>query len=452
MQSPLSRIFGMRAFFVKGGNHMIQRPKGTTDILPEEGKKWQFIEKTARTILENYRFFEIRTPIFESFKLFSRGVGETTDVVTKEMYDFNDKGDRHIALRPEGTAPIVRAYIENKLFGPEHPTPYKAYYIGPMFRYERPQSGRQRQFHQLGVEVFNGEGAWTDAETLALAYDLLKAFGLKDVKLVINSLGSTEDRKRYREALIDYLRPHEAELSEDSKRRFIDNPLRVLDSKEAKDQEIVKDAPSILDYLSPDSEARFQLVQDLLTKIGIPFEIDATMVRGLDYYQETIFEFMTEDPVFGAETTICGGGNYSGLVSELSDGKVEAPGFGFAIGLERLILLMDAQDVEIPEQLPLNAYFVAIGDQAFEATFELSQKLRQQGFSVDRDLTKRKPGKQYREADKLGAELAITLGDQEIEQNIVRVKRLSDGMEQSFPMNELETNFSEIYQNMMGEK
>lgn len=430
---------------------MIQRPKGTSDILPADVKKWQFIEKTARTILENYRFLEIRTPIFENFNLFSRGVGETTDVVTKEMYDFKDKGGRRIALRPEGTAPIVRAYIENKLFGPEHPKPYKAYYMGPMFRYERPQSGRQRQFHQLGVEVFNGEGAWTDVETLALAHDLLEAFGLKDIKLVINSLGSNEDRKRYRAALIDYLKPYENELSEDSRRRFKDNPLRVLDSKEPQDQAIVKDAPSILDYLSPASQERFDQVQALLTKVGLSFEIDPNMVRGLDYYQETIFEMMTEEPVFGAETTICGGGNYSGLVSELSEGKVEAPGFGFAIGIERLLLLMDAQGVTIPEQLPLNAYLVAIGDRAFEATFELGQCLRQQGFSIDRDLTKRKPGKQYREADRLGAELAITIGDQELDQNIAKVKRLSDGVEQTYPLSDLETNFAEIYQAMMGE-
>ena len=256
-----------------------QKIKGTPDFLPEDTNKWQYIESHARETLARYQFKEIRTPLFEQFELFSRGVGETSDIVSKEMYDFMDKGNRHIALRPEGTAGVVRAYVENKLYGPEYHKPAKYYYIAPMFRYERPQKGRMRQFHQLGVEVFGSSNPATDVETMALAMDIFKSFNIKNLKLVINSLGNTETRKEYRQALINYLEPHMNELSEDSKNRLYKNPLRVLDSKNKKDKELVAQAPSILDYLDEHSKQNFDAVKKYLEALEINYEIDSNMVR-----------------------------------------------------------------------------------------------------------------------------------------------------------------------------
>lgn len=258
-----------------------QRPKGTNDILPGESEKWQTIEQTARKLFNQYQFHEIRTPIFEHIEVISRSVGDTTDIVTKEMYDFHDKGDRHITLRPEGTAPIVRSFVENKLFGPEHQKPYKVYYMGPMFRYERPQKGRLRQFHQIGVEVFGSDNPATDVETMAMALQFFRELGIKDLRLVINSLGDQETRTAYRQALIDYLTPFKEQLSADSNRRLLENPLRVLDSKDEKDKAVVAGAPSILDYLSETAQKHFEAVTKMLDALNIAYEIDSNMVRGL---------------------------------------------------------------------------------------------------------------------------------------------------------------------------
>ena len=423
---------------------MIQKPKGTVDILPGQVEIWQAIEKTARDIMAKYRFNEIRTPMFESYDLFARGVGETTDVVTKEMYDFYDKGDRHIALKPEGTAPIVRAFIENKLYGPEHIKPYKVYYISPMFRYERPQGGRQRQFHQLGVEVFDGKTVLSDVETIALAWEILETLGVKDLKLVINSLGDNEARLDYREALINYLKPFEEELSEDSKTRLYQNPLRVLDSKDPKDKEIVKDAPNILDYLSEASKERFEQVQSLLAALNIPYQIDSNMVRGLDYYQDTIFEIMTNNEVFGAETTICGGGSYSGLVKELSEGREDVPGFGFAIGMERLILLLEAQKSDLAVENPLDIYLVTIGQSVVTEALQIVQALRRQGLNVEFDLNQRKTKKQFRDADRHGAAYTLTLGESELADKNINVKNMNSGKERHFAIDDVIEHFDQV--------
>lgn len=423
---------------------MIQKPKGTVDILPGQVEIWQAIEKTARDIMAKYRFNEIRTPMFESYDLFARGVGETTDVVTKEMYDFYDKGDRHIALKPEGTAPIVRAFIENKLYGPEHIKPYKVYYISPMFRYERPQGGRQRQFHQLGVEVFDGKTVLSDVETIALAWEILETLGVKDLKLVINSLGDNEARLDYREALINYLKPFEEELSEDSKTRLYQNPLRVLDSKDAKDKEIVKDAPKILDYLLEASKERFEQVQSLLAALNIPYQIDSNMVRGLDYYQDTIFEIMTNNEVFGAETTICGGGSYSGLVKELSEGREDVPGFGFAIGMERLILLLEAQKSDLAVENPLDIYLVTIGQSVVTEALQIVQALRRQGLNVEFDLNQRKTKKQFRDADRHGAAYTLTLGESELADKNINVKNMNSGKERHFAIDDVIEHFDQV--------
>ena len=268
----------------------LQKPKGTQDILPADSAKWQYVENVARETFKKYNYGEIRTPMFEHYEVISRSVGDTTDIVTKEMYDFHDKGDRHITLRPEGTAPVVRSYVENKLFAPEVQKPVKVYYIGSMFRYERPQAGRLREFHQLGVECFGSKNPATDVETIAMAYQLFNTLGIKDVTLHLNSLGNTESRLAYRQALIDYLTPMRDTLSKDSQRRLDENPLRVLDSKEKEDKVAVENAPSILDYLDDESQAHFDEVRAMLDSLNIPYVIDTNLVRGLDYYLDTFFD------------------------------------------------------------------------------------------------------------------------------------------------------------------
>ncbi|WP_283678717.1 histidine--tRNA ligase [Lentilactobacillus sp. Marseille-Q4993] len=423
-----------------------QRPKGTADILPEEAKRWNYVEETARMLFDNYRYQEIRTPLFENFEVFSRTSGDTSDVVTKEMYDFKDKGDRHISLRPEGTAGVVRAFVENKLYGPEHVKPVKVFYMGSMFRYERPQSGRQREFHQIGVEAFGSNEPELDVEVMAMAMDLLTRLGLKDLKLTINTLGDTETRDNYRQALIDFLEPHFDELSDDSKVRLHKNPLRVLDSKDKGDQEIVKDAPSILDYLSEDSQKHFAQVKSLLDELGIEYEIDKTMVRGLDYYTHTIFEIMVQSKALGSGyTTICAGGRYNGLVEEL--GGPEMPGIGFGLGVERLMVLLEAENVDLPILNTLDAYVVGIGETTSAATLKVVQALRREGFSSDRDYLARKPKAQFKTADKLNAQFTITIGETELENNTANVKQMATGKELSIDLDRILANFNDVVAN-----
>jgi histidyl-tRNA synthetase len=417
--------------------------KGTVDILPVESEKWQIVEKQARTILHNYQFKEIRSPLFEQFDLYARGVGETSDIVSKEMYDFKDKGDRHLALRPEGTAGVVRAYVENKLYAPEYHKPMKLYYLGSMFRYERPQSGRQRQFNQLGVEVFGSKNPAVDVETMALAMDLFKSFDIKDLKLVINSLGDTESRLQYREALIAFLEPHFDDLSKDSKERLYKNPLRVLDSKDKKDKAIVADAPSVLDFLNDESRAHFEAVKDMLDELDIPYEIDKNMVRGLDYYNDTIFEVMTTHPKFGSNATICAGGRYDGLVEEV--GGPSTPAFGFGFGLERLLILLEFMDYDYPKTQVIDAYVVTIGEKVNTAATKLTQYLRQNDLSVEREFMNRKPGKQFKTADKWHARYVFTLGEEEVNQNKVTVKDLETGKQTDIGLDDLYSDFKETF-------
>lgn len=424
-----------------------QKLKGTVDILPEESAKWQYIEESARGILKKYQYKEIRTPLFEKLDLFARGVGETSDIVSKEMYDFKDKGDRHIALRPEGTAGIARAYVENKLYGPEYHKPMKLYYFGPMFRYERPQSGRQRQFHQLGVEAFGSKNPSVDVETMLLAMDLFEQFELTDLKLVINSLGSNEARIAYREALIAYLEPQFDELSADSQSRLYKNPLRVLDSKDKKDKAIVVDAPSILDYLDEESKDHFEKVQKMLDSLAIPYEIDTNMVRGLDYYNDTIFEIISTNPKFGSNATICAGGRYDGLVEEV--GGPSTPAFGFGFGLERLLLMLEQSQFSYPAEDSLDAYIVTIGKKVDEEATYLAHHLRKNGLSSEREFMNRKPGKQFKTADKWDARLVFTLGEQELEQRIVQVKDLRTGLQNEVSLDDLYSDFHTTYEALL---
>ena len=418
----------------------LQKPKGTQDILPADSAKWQYVENVARETFKKYNYGEIRTPMFEHYEVISRSVGDTTDIVTKEMYDFHDKGDRHITLRPEGTAPVVRSYVENKLFAPEVQKPVKVYYIGSMFRYERPQAGRLREFHQLGVECFGSKNPATDVETIAMAYQLFNTLGIKDVTLHLNSLGNTESRLAYRQALIDYLTPMRESLSKDSQRRLDENPLRVLDSKEKEDKVAVKNAPSILDYLDEESQVHFDEVRTMLDSLNIPYVIDTNMVRGLDYYNHTIFEFITT--IDKSELTICAGGRYDSLV-EYFDGP-ETAGFGFGLGLERLLLVLDKQGIELPVEESLDVYIAVLGSGANGKALELVQAIRYQGFKAERDYLGRKIKAQFKSADTFKAKTVITLGESEVESGQVNVKNNSTREEVTVSFEELTKNFAAV--------
>lgn len=419
----------------------IQAIRGTRDILPEEVGYWQRIEATAREIFGRAAYREIRTPIFEQTELFARGVGEATDIVSKEMYTFVDRGDRSLTLRPENTAGAVRAYIEHHLYA--QGGPQRLWYLGPMFRYERPQAGRQRQFHQVGVEVLGSADPRADAEVIAIATDLLKALGLKDLRLEFNSIGDRDDRQRYRQALIDYLTPYKADLDPDSQDRLTRNPLRILDSKDQKTQSILQAAPSILDYLSPDSQQRFEQVQQLLTDLGIGYNINARLVRGLDYYTHTVFEIQSDD--LGSQATVCAGGRYDGLVTEL--GGPDTPAVGWASGLERLILLL--QQLQPPTPTRLDFYLVSKGDRAEPQALRLAQTLRQNGFSVELDLSGSAFGKQFKRADRSGAVACLILGDAEADSQTVQLKWLASGKQESIAQSDLLIDAEQLRQRLL---
>ncbi|MCY7145298.1 Histidine--tRNA ligase [Streptococcus gordonii] len=418
----------------------LQKPKGTQDILPQESAKWQYVEEFARETFRKYNYAEIRTPIFEHYEVISRSVGDTTDIVTKEMYDFYDKGDRHITLRPEGTAPVVRSYVENKLFAPEVQKPVKLYYMGSMFRYERPQAGRLREFHQIGAECFGSSNPATDVEMIAMAAQFFKEIGITNVSLELNTLGNPESRAAYRQALIDYLTPLKAKLSADSQRRLEENPLRVLDSKEPEDKVAVEGAPSILDYLDEESSAYFEAVRSMLETLQIPYVINTNMVRGLDYYNHTIFEFTTE--VAGSQLTICAGGRYDGLVAYF--GGPETPGVGFGMGLERLLLVLDKQGVELPIETGLDAYIAVLGAGANGKALELVQSLRAQGFAAERDYLDRKIKAQFKSADIFQAKTIITLGESELESGELIVKNNETRQEVTVSLDAIKTDFQAV--------
>ena len=400
----------------------IKIPRGTQDILPGESAKWQWITEKARDICRLYRYDEIKTPMFESTDLFHRGVGETTDIVQKEMYTFKDRGDRSLTLRPEGTAPVVRSYVENKMHGWAN-QPVKLYYIGEMFRYERPQAGRTRQLTQFGVEAIGSENPTLDAEVISLAMSFYKSFGLTKLKLVINSLGDLESRKAHREALIAHFEPSIHEFCQDCQNRLQKNPLRILDCKVDKDHPLMTTAPSILDYLNDTSWHYFERVKETLDAMGVSYEVDPTLVRGLDYYNHTTFEIMGAD--FGAITTLCGGGRYGGLVSEL--GGPETSGIGFALSYERLLLALNAENIEPEVDNPLNCFFVTLGEEAEKKAAELLFTLRQEGLTADKDYMDRKTKGQFKQADRFGAQTVAVLGDDELEKGVINVKNMETG-------------------------
>ncbi len=409
----------------------IQALRGTRDILPEEVGYWQQVEAIARQILYTAAYQEIRPPIFERTELFERGIGEATDVVGKEMYTFNDRATppRSVTLRPEGTAGVVRAFIQNSLYASGGVQ--RLWYTGPMFRYENPQAGRQRQFHQLGVEVIGSADPRADAEVIAIATDILQNLGLKNLKLNLNSVGNVEDRHQYRQALVDYLTPYKDELDSDSQERLSRNPLRILDSKDKRTQEIAEAAPSILDYLGEYSQRQFEQVQQLLSDLGISYQLNPRLVRGLDYYTHTAFEIISDD--LGAQATVCGGGRYDGLVKEL--GGTETPAVGWAIGLERLVLLL--QQLSEPPCQVLDFYVVSRGEVAEAQALQLAQKLRQAAFVVELDLSGSAFGKQFKRADRSGAVACLVLGDAEAESKTVNLKWLKSGEQKAIAQADL---------------
>jgi histidyl-tRNA synthetase (EC 6.1.1.21) len=413
----------------------VQIPRGTQDILPEEVSIWQRIEEKVRTIAERYGYHEIRTPIFEHTEVFSRGVGETTDIVQKEMYTFTDRGGRSLTLRPEGTAAVVRSYVENKMFG--YPNqPVKLYYFGPMFRYERPQSGRFRQFVQFGVEALGSSDPAIDAEVIALAMDIYREMGLKNLQLVINSLGDTESRLSYREALVRHFRPVIGELCEDCQKRLGQNPLRILDCKQDREHPAMKEAPSIIDFLNGPSKEYFEKVLHYLDLLGIPYRIDPNLVRGLDYYNHTAFEIMSTEEGFGAITSLCGGGRYNGLVEDF--GGPETPGIGFAFSIERLIAAMRKEKVVEEGGRPLDVFLVSQDGKARDYLVKLLYDLRRMGLSADMDYMGRKMKAQFKQADRLQAKLAIIIGEEEMEKKRATVKNMEDGTQTEVPFAELQ--------------
>ncbi|WGZ43932.1 histidine--tRNA ligase [Mammaliicoccus lentus] len=414
---------------------MINIPRGTQDILPKDSYKWQYIENKLHELMKIYNYKEIRTPIFESTDLFSRGVGDSTDVVQKEMYTFKDKGDRSLTLRPEGTASVVRSFIENKMQGNAN-QPVKLYYTGPMFRYERKQKGRYRQFVQFGVEAIGSENPAIDVEIIAMLVHIYQSFGLKNLKLVINSIGDAESRADYSKALQEHFEPVIDTFCQDCQNRLYTNPMRILDCKVDRDKEAVKNAPKITEYLNDYSKSYFEEVKTLLDEIGIEYEIDSNLVRGLDYYTHTAFEVMSNAEGFGAITTLCGGGRYNGLL-ELLDGPKET-GIGFALSIERLLLALEAEGIEIEQEDSIDLFIATMGEQADYYSVELLNKLRLAGISCDKDYLSRKLKGQMKQADRLNATYTIVIGEDELQKEQVEVKNMKTGESEPVAFSELE--------------
>ncbi len=405
---------------------MINIPKGTKDVLPQDSYKWQYVEGVARDVSRLFNLKEIRTPVFEHTELFLRGVGDTTDIVTKEMYTFKDKGDRSITLKPEGTAGAARSFIENGMANGA--LPCKMFYIIPAFRYERPQAGRLREFHQFGVEVFGAKSAATDAEVITVADLLLKRLGLK-VQLYVNSIGCPTCRAAYNKALKEFFAAHLDKLCFDCKTRYEKNPLRLLDCKEEECKKINASAPSILDYLCEDCHAHFESLKDHLALAGVDYKINPRIVRGLDYYTRTVFEFVSTD--IGAQGTVCGGGRYDGLIAEL--GGSPAPAVGFAAGIERLLMVMEQTGAKFPEQPTPTVYLAGMDKECRTQAFRIATQLREAGISAEIDQMDRSVKAQFKYADKIGAEFVAVIGGNELQEQTLNVKCMATGESEKVP-------------------
>lgn len=416
---------------------MIQSAKGTYDILPKDVYKWHYLESVIKKTCELYNYKEIRTPIFESTDLFVRGVGESTDIVTKEMYTFLDKGGRSITLRPEGTAGVVRSYVEHKLYAEANQLT-KFYYVGPMFRYERMQKGRYRQLHQFGVEALGVCDPALDAEVIALSVSIFKQLGLKEVKVLINSLGDKESRSNYRKALINYFKPHIDELCSDCKKRLEQNPLRILDCKVDKKHVAMKNAPKIIDYLNDDSRNFFNQVLEYLKDFEIDFELDDNLVRGLDYYNHTVYEIVSNVEGFGSQSALGGGGRYDGLVEEI--GGPSIPGVGFAFGMDRLILALEAENVDIPRDRDVDVYIVSMSNKTNKIAAKILEELRNNNIKAEKDYFNRKVKAQFKQADKLNARFTLIIGEEEIKDNKVSIKNMKTEEQETLDLNNLYQN------------
>ena len=409
---------------------IINIPKGTKDILPSESYKWQWLESRIRETAARYGFKEIRTPMFEHTELFARGIGDTTDVVQKEMYTF-EIAERSLTLKPEGTAGVVRSYIENKLYA--EPQPGKYFYIIPCFRYEKMQKGRQRQFHQFGIEIFGSENMMADAEVIGLAWDFLTGLGITDLKLHINSIGCPNCRGEYRKALQDFLRPHYDELSETSKGRFEKNPMRILDSKDPDDKKFSEGAPRMIDYLCDECKAAFEDLKNDLDALGISYEVDPNIVRGLDYYTKTAFEFISED--LGAQSTVCGGGRYDHLVEEV--GGPYTPAVGFGMGLERLLLILEAKGIEIPKPAGCDVFIATLGERPKTFGLKLAKDMRAKGYSVLTDVMGRGLKAQLKYADRSDARYTVVIGDDELEKGVVTLRDMDNSTQKEIAIDKI---------------
>ena len=409
---------------------MINIPKGTKDVLPSQAYKWQFIEDCARKTARQFNINEVRTPVFEHTELFARGVGDTTDIVNKEMYTFLDKGGRSVTLKPEGTAGVARMFIENGLAS--SPLPMKSYYITPCYRYERPQAGRLREFHQFGVEIYGSPAPSADVEAIFAASAFLQKLGIS-AQLRLNSIGCPACRAGYNAALKEYFRPRLGEMCATCRERFEKNPLRMLDCKEEGCKAITAGAPKILDYLCPDCAAHFQKVKELLAASGIEYVVDPNIVRGLDYYTRTVFEFVSDS--IGAQGTVCAGGRYDGLIAGL--GGPSTPAVGFAAGLERLLLLMENTGVQFPAAPVPDIYVAGMDESSRARAFSLAAALRRQDISAECDLMERSVKAQLKYADKLGARYVAVIGENELAEGAVNLKKMSDGSSVKLPFGEI---------------
>lgn len=406
-------------------------PKGTKDVLPSQIEKWHYVEGVFRELCGRYAFGEIRTPVFEHTELFTRGVGDTTDIVEKQMYSFKDYGNRNITLKPEGTSPVVRSFVENKLFADVMPAKY--YYITPCFRYEKPQSGRLREFHQCGIEVFGSKDMMADAEVIALAKDFLELLGIKDLELRINSIGCPECRAKYREALQDFLRPKYDELCDTCKGRFDRNPMRILDCKSPVCNELSQGAPVMLDYLCEECAQAFEELKQNLEAMELDYTVDSGIVRGLDYYTKTAFEFVSN--TIGAQGTVCGGGRYDNLIEQV--GGPATPGVGFGLGIERLLLVMESNGIEIPSEPPADVFVAVLGDRAKAFGQKLVHSLRKSGVKAVLDVMARNVKGQFKYADRIHARYTIVIGDNELDSGMVALKTMATSEQREIPIEDI---------------
>ncbi len=425
---------------------MITKPKGTKDIYGSEAKRWQYVSKVIDEMMEKYNYTFIRVPVFEASELFHRSVGETSDIVTKETYDFTDRGGRNMTLRPEGTAGVVRCYIEDKMYGDAN-QPVKLYYNMPMYRYERPQKGRYREFTQFGYEVIGTDDPISDAEVISLAVNIYKALGLKEIKVNINSLGDEESRCNYKDALVKHFKPHIDELCSDCKERLEKNPLRILDCKVDQDKDIMKKAPKTIDYLNKESKERFEKVKEYLELMGINFDVDPKVVRGLDYYNHTVFEVEAKIEGFGAQNVIGAGGRYNSLIEQLDGPKT--PAIGFAVGLDRLMRALEMENVLLPINDTVDLFLLYVSETEKKYAVYLLNDLRKSGFIVETDYLNRSLKAGLKQADRLNSKFIIVLNDKDLDKNEVKIKNTKTKEEEVISVDALiyylEENINDLY-------